>query len=75
MKRNSKLTYPVIAAAADGNVDAINTVLKEYEGYIAKLSTKKLYDENGNVYEIVDDELRRHLETKLILNVLKFKAA
>lgn len=75
MKRNSKLTYPVIAAAADGNVDAINTVLKEYEGYIAKLSTKKLYDENGNVYEIVDDELRRHLETKLILKVLKFKAA
>lgn len=75
MKRNSKLTYPVIAAAADGNVDAINTVLKEYEGYIAKLSTKKLYDENGNVYEIVDDELRRHLETKLIIKVLKFKAA
>lgn len=75
MKRNSRLTYPVIAAAADGNVDAINTVLKEYEGYIAKLSTKKLYDESGNVYEIVDDELRRHLETKLILKVLKFKAA
>lgn len=75
MIKNRKLTYPVIAAAADGDVDAINTVLKQYEGYIAKLSTKRLYDESGKVYEIIDEELRRHLETKLILKVLKFKAA
>nr|WP_226323072.1 helix-turn-helix domain-containing protein [Streptococcus dysgalactiae] len=33
--------------AASGDVDAINTILKHYEGYIAALSTRQLYDEWG----------------------------
>jgi hypothetical protein len=37
------LPYPVIVLAASGDVDAINAVLKHYEGYIAALSTKQLY--------------------------------
>lgn len=41
------LPYPVISAAVSGNVDAINTVLKHFEGYIAKLSTRTMYDEAG----------------------------
>ncbi len=39
------LPFPVIAAAADGDINAINTVLKHYEGYIAVLSTKRGYEE------------------------------
>lgn len=39
------LPYPVITAAVSGNVDAINTVLKHFEDYIAKLSTRTMYDE------------------------------
>ncbi len=31
--------------------EAINRILKHYEGYIAVLSTRKLYDEYGNVVE------------------------
>ena len=69
------LPYPVIAAAVSGNVDAINKVLKHYEGYIAKLSTRTMYDEAGNPHLCVDEELRRRLETKLITKILTFKAA
>jgi hypothetical protein len=69
------LPFPVIAAASAGNTDAINAVLKHYEGYIATLSTRQLYDENGNPHLCVDPELRRRLETKLIAKILKFKVA
>lgn len=35
------LPYPVIVLMASGDVDAINTALSHYEGYIAALSTKQ----------------------------------
>lgn len=69
------LSFPVIRLAADGDVDAINAVLKHYEGYIAALSAKQLYDENGNPHLCVDESLRRRLETKLITKILMFKVA
>ncbi len=74
-KNNATVSFPVIAAAVNGDVDAINAVLKRYEGYIAQLSTRTLYDEDGNVYAVVDEEMRRRLETKLITKILKFKVA
>ncbi|HAG08594.1 MAG TPA: helix-turn-helix domain-containing protein [Desulfotomaculum sp.] len=73
--RKNLLPFPVIAAAAGGNIDAINAVLKHYEGYIAALSTRQLYDENGNPHLCANPELRRRLETKLIAKILTFKVA
>ena len=50
MKKMSKtrnkenlLPFHIIKAASEGDVSAINAVLKHYEGYIIKLSTRKLY--------------------------------
>ena len=77
MEKSSKcsklLPYHIIAAAASGDVEAINEVLKHYEGYIAALSTRQLYDENGTPFLGVDEEMRRRLETKLITRILNFK--
>ena len=50
---SNTLTYPVMMLATGGDVDAINAVLKHYEGYIAALATRKLYDEQGNFYSCV----------------------
>lgn len=69
------LPIEVIRSASSGDVEAIQKVLKHYEGYIAKLATRKLYDEYGNSYYCVDETLRRRLETKLITKVLDFKIA
>ena len=74
-KNNQLLSYPLIALAASGDVDAINTVLKHYEGYIAALSTRQLYDESGNKHFCVDEVLRRRLETKLMTKILTFNVA
>ena len=67
------LPYPVIVSAVSGDVDAMNTVLKYYEGYINTLSTRTMYDER--LHPWLDMELRRRLETKLIITVMTFKVA
>ena len=43
------LPFHIIKAASEGDVLAINTVLKHYEGYIITLSTRKMYDEGGRL--------------------------
>ena len=72
-KNNRLFPLPVIEAAAGGDVEAINAVLKHYAGYIARLSMRELYDEYGNPHLCVDEELRRRLETKLITKLLTFR--
>ena len=67
------LPFCIIEDATTGNVMAINTVMKHYEGYIAKLATRKMYDEYGNVHYCVDKTLRDRLEAKLLKTILEFK--
>ena len=74
-KCSKLLPYHIIAAASSGDVIAINMVLKHYEGYIAVLATRRMYDESGNSYYCVDETLRRRLETKLITKILDFTVA
>ena len=69
------LPYPIIVSAVSGDMDAMNTVLKYYEGYITTLSTRTMYDEAGCPHPWLDMELRRRLETKLIITVMTFKVA
>ena len=72
--KNGLLPLSVIEQAANGDVDAILSVLKHYEGYIMSLSTRKLYDEYGNTHLYVDEGLKRRVETKLITAIVAFAA-
>ena len=75
-KDNTRLLpFSTIETAASGDIDAINKVLKHYEGYIIALSTRPLFDEYGKQHFHVDEEMRRTLETKLILKILQFDMA
>lgn len=73
--RNNKklIQFQIIKRASEGDVQAINEILKHYEGYIANLSIRKMYDEYGVIHFCIDETLRRRLETKLIQTILKFK--
>lgn len=74
MQENKEImAYSTILAAVTGDIDAIHAVIKKYEGYIACLSMRRLYDECGNSFSVVDEELCRRLEIKLITKILKFK--
>ena len=69
-----RLPYPVILAASKGDPDAMKIVLQHFSGYIASLSMRKLYDERGNVYFGVDEEIRERLQAKLMRAILTFRA-
>lgn len=71
--KSNLLPFHVIKAASEGDVEAIHVVLKHYERYITRLSTRRLYDEYGQPHYCVDDNLRKRLETKLITKILNFK--
>ncbi len=68
-----RLPYSAIQAAVGGDTTAINRMLEYYEGYISKLSTKRYYDQWGNIYECVDEDMRRQLQAKLIMKISSFK--
>lgn len=66
------LPFEVIAAAAQGDTNALCKVVEHYDGYIAKLCTRNLRDEYGNIYPYVDEELRNRLKIRLIARTLMF---
>lgn len=72
---HKRVPYRIIASATKGDVEAICYILCHYDAYIRTLSTKRYYDPFGNVHAIVDESIRRRLETKLITRILTFKAA
>lgn len=61
-----------VEAASTGDTEAIQAVLKHYEGYITVLATRKMFDEFGQVHYCVDETLRQRLEAKLITKTLGF---
>ena len=67
------LPFNVIAAAVEGDEDAIADVVKHFSGYIAVLSARWSYDEYGNVHRYVDETVRTELMNKLMQSICKFK--
>ena len=60
---NALIPYPVIVAATKGDPDAMKMILQHFSGYIARLSMRKLYDE----------DIRERLQAKLMMAVLNFR--
>ena len=74
MKSADKWTsFTVISLSADGDVQAIEKVLKHYDAYISKASLRPLYDEYGNIYIAVDTELIGRIRTALMEMILRKK--
>ena len=74
-KNRNLLPYKTIRAATKGDPDAVNAVLQHYADYITRMSMRKLFDKQGNVYLCEDEAMRRRLEIKLITGILAFRAA
>ena len=60
------LPLAVIEAARAGDVEAVERVLRYYEGYINKLCTRTLYDEYGQPHVCVDEYMKRRLESSFL---------
>ena len=69
-KGKELLPLSVIDAARDGDSQAVDQVLRYYEGYINKLCTRTLYDPDGQPHVRVDEYMKCRLEIKLIHSIV-----
>ena len=67
--KHPMIPFPVIVRAADGDIEAVN----HYSGFIASRSMRPMKDEYGNTHMVVDETLRRRMETRLIAKILSFE--
>ena len=65
--------FAVIVAATNGDEAAIQEILDFFDGYISKLSLRKLYDEYGNVYMVVDSELKGRIPAAVMDMIANFE--
>lgn len=74
MENNTKrIPFVVIVAATNGDETAIQEILNFYDSYISKLSLRKLYDEYGNVYMVVDSELKGRIQAAVMDMIANFE--
>ena len=67
-----KPSYYLISSAMDGKKTAREKLLAFYDPYISKCCLRSLYDEYGNVYIVVDMELKGRIREALIKMILGF---
>ena len=72
-KDHKHIPFSVIVAATNGDEAAIQEILDFYDGYISKLSLRKLYDEYGNVYMVVDSELKGRIQAAVMDMIANFE--
>ena len=68
--RSKHPSYYLISTAMDGNENSIERLLAFYDPYITKCCLRPLYDEYGNVYIVVDMELKGLIREALIKMIL-----
>lgn len=64
------IPFDVIVAAKSGDSIAMASILRHYRSYIISFSKRRLFDEYGNRYEIVDEEIRQRIEAKLMHQII-----
>ena len=72
-KDHKHIPFAVIVAATNGDEAAIQEILDFFDGYISKLSLRKLYDEYGNVYMVVDSELKGRIQAAVMDMIANFE--
>lgn len=69
------LPYKTILAASQGDIEAINAVLRHYHGYILALASRNFQSEDGAYLgRHADDDMISQLEAKLTAKILLFQA-
>ena len=72
-KDPNHIPLALILAATNGHEAPIQEILNFYDGYISKLGLRKLYDEYGNVYMVVDSELKGRVQAAVMDMIANFE--
>ena len=66
----NQILYGRIIAAKSGDPEAMTMILQHYAPYIAFCTKRSFYDDYGNRYEIVDEDIRQRIEVKLMIQII-----
>lgn len=72
-KYREPIEFDVIQTAIQGDADSINQIISYFQPYINARCRRKFKDEFGHEHYIMDEYMKRRLETKLITKILDFK--
>ena len=50
--KHPMIPFPVIVRAADGDIEAVNQIVRHYSGFIASRSMRPMKDEYGNTHMV-----------------------
>lgn len=64
------IPYAVIVAAKRGDPEAMQRILRHYDPYINACSRRVLFDEYGNQYTLVDEEIKNRIQAKLMYQII-----
>ncbi|MFR4965174.1 helix-turn-helix domain-containing protein [Sellimonas intestinalis] len=60
----------IIDAACAGDAEAIDRVLRHYDGYINKLCIRKVIGSDSRTHYVVDEYMKRRLQIELIHSIV-----
>ena len=62
--------YHMILAAKGGDSIAMEAIIDHYSPLIAKCATRRTYDEYGNTYAIVDEDMKARITAELVFQII-----
>lgn len=72
-KPKRELTHDLIRRAVSGNAEAVEEILRFYDGYINTLATYEAIDESGEIHKVIDEDVKIQLQCRLIEGIKKWK--
>ena len=69
----TNLDLETMKAAINGEEEAIEQVLKEYEAYITEIATLRITDSIGQAQGIVSEDMKQEIREKLVLELPKIR--
>ena len=70
MKPAKLIDYDTIVAAANGDAEAMDRILRHYAAYIRHFSKRPYSDASGDSREYIDDDIRQQIEAKLMTQIV-----
>ena len=66
-----QVSYQTILAAKAGDGEAMTAILRHYSRYILFYSRRTHYDQYGNTYECINEDIKQRIEAKLMYQIIE----
>ena len=64
------IPYHIILTAKEGDSKAMETIIGHYDPLITKYATRRTFDEYGNAYSVVDEDMKARIIAEIIFQFI-----